>query len=315
MLTFPVAREFAGQRLDVFIQSRIPRLSRTRATAIVRACAFRVDGSRRRPGERVRAGEVVMLVRERFVEPDVPLEFGTLYEDDWVLAVDKPSGLPMHPTATYHRHTLTYLLRAQYGDHPPHIAHRLDRETSGVVLCGKTLAAERALKKAFERRALSKTYFALVRGEVGDDEGVIDVPIAQVTEGLHVMMEPKPAGDGLAARTHYRVAERRQGCTLLSLAPLTGRQHQLRVHLATLGHPILGDKLYGPLGSEPFMEFIETGMTDALRERAGHDRQALHAHAVEIEHPSGSGSFAVQSPMPPDMCALLASFDAVPDRG
>ena len=115
ILTFPVAPEHAGQRLDRFIQHRIPRLSRTRAQEVVRSCAYRADGTRRRPSERVRAGEHVVLVRPPFEEPHVPLYFDVVYEDEAVLAVDKPSGLPVHPSATYHKNTLTYLLRQRFG--------------------------------------------------------------------------------------------------------------------------------------------------------------------------------------------------------
>ncbi len=252
VLTFPVARELAGQRLDRFIQSRIPRLSRTRAQEIVRHCAYRSDGTLRRPSDRVREGEVVMLVRPPFREPETPQTFNVIYEDPHVLGVDKPAGLPMHPTATYHRNTLTHLLRVRYGDEPPHIAHRLDRETSGVVLCGRTLDAERALKKSFERRRVHKTYLAIVRGRMEQDEGVIDLPLERARQGLHVLMEVAPPEQGLNAVTRYRVLERRPDRSLVSLRPRTGRQHQLRVHLAALGHPIVGDKLYGPEGSAIF---------------------------------------------------------------
>ena len=305
LLTFPVAREHAGQRLDRFIQSRIPRLSRTRAQEIVKSCAYRPDGTRRRASERVRAGEIVMLVRPRFEEPDTPKTFGVVYEDDAVLALDKPSGLPMHPTATYHKNTLTYLLRERYGDSPPHIAHRLDRETSGLVLCGKTFDAERGLKKSFERRRVEKTYLAITRGEMPNDEGVVDAAMASAREGLHVLMELRPETDGgLPARTEYRVLARGYGHTLVELSPETGRQHQLRVHLAKLGHPIVGDKLYGPEGSQPFLDYIEEGMTDSLRARLGHDRQALHAFTVRLLHPITGSPLALRAKLAPDLAAL-----------
>jgi 23S rRNA pseudouridine1911/1915/1917 synthase len=303
VLDFPVSRQMAGTRLDRFIQHCIPRLSRSRAQEIIKACAYRADGKRRRPSDIVRAGEVVLLVRERFEEPVVPLDYEVLLDDGAVLAIAKPAGLPMHPTATYHRHTLSYLLREHYGDadFAPAIAHRLDRETSGVVLCGRTPEAERTLKMTFERHEVDKRYLAIVRGELADDEGRIDLPLAPVTEGLHVMMETRP--DGAEASTHYRVVERRGGHTLVGLEPGTGRQHQLRVHLAEIGHPIVGDKLYGPEGELPFMEYIETGMTPDLLGRLGMARQALHAHRVELTHPSTGEPFVVEAPMPADMQA------------
>lgn len=317
MLTFPVAREHAGQRLDRFIQSRIPRLSRTRAQEIVKACAYREDGTRRRASERVRAGEVVMLVRPRFQEPDVPRAFDVVYEDDAVLAVDKPAGLPVHPTATYHRNTLTALLRERYGAATPHIAHRLDRETSGLVVCGKTPSAERTLKQAFERRRVHKTYLAIVRGEMAEDAGRVDLPLASARQGLHVLMEVRPEDDGgLPARTAWRVRWRAGGHTLVELEPETGRQHQLRVHLAALGHPIVGDKLYGPEGSQPFLDYIEQGMTEALLERLGHDRQALHAHTLRVAHPETRAPLVLSAPLAPDLRALwqAATGQALPEE-
>ncbi len=316
VLTFPVAREHAGQRLDRFIQRQIPRLSRTRANEIVRACAYEADGRKRRPSERVRYGEVVLLVRPPLPEPETPRTFEVIYEDDDVFVVDKPAGLPMHPTATYHKNTLTYLLRERYGKNPPHICHRLDRETSGIVVCAKHRDAERTLKQAFENREVEKRYVAITRGALPADEGLVDAPLGRATTGLHVVMEVRPEGDGLPAVTRYRVTARRdapsdgsgddEGAsrTLVELEPETGRQHQLRVHLAHLGHPIVGDKLYGPHGVGAFIEYIDTGMTPDLRRRLGHDRHALHAQDLFVAHPRTGAPLALHAPMPADMVAL-----------
>jgi 23S rRNA pseudouridine1911/1915/1917 synthase len=195
VLTYKVPGELVGLRLDRFIQHRIPRLSRTRAQAIIRACAVHVDGKRRRPSDIVRSGETVYLVRERFQEPETPLEFGTVYQDEFVLVVDKPAGLPMHPSATYHKHTLSYLLKEHYeGQFVPRLAHRLDRETSGLVVCARTLESERRLKRAFALHGVQKTYLAIVRGEVPMDQGEMTQPMAPVREGLHVLMEIRDHG-------------------------------------------------------------------------------------------------------------------------
>jgi 23S rRNA pseudouridine1911/1915/1917 synthase len=157
---------------------------------------------------------------------------------------------------------------------------------------------------AFERRRVSKSYLAITTGRIADDDGRIEIPIARATEGLHILMETRPAGDAPPARTSYRVLERSERHTLVQLFPETGRQHQLRVHLAAIGHPIVGDKLYGPDGTEPFEEFIVTGMTDALRARLGHDRQALHALALRLPHPAGGAELCVDASMAPDLTAL-----------
>jgi 23S rRNA pseudouridine1911/1915/1917 synthase len=210
----------------------------------------------------------------------------------------------MHPTATYHKNTLSYLLKQRYeseNQRGPRIAHRLDRETSGVVLCGCTREDERTLKIAFENHLVDKTYLAVVCGRVEQDSGVIDLPMAAVEEGLHLLMEVRPPGEGLEACTDFRVRERREKHTLLELHPHTGRQHQLRVHLSAVGHPIVGDKLYGPDREGPFLQYIETGMTDELRERLGHERQALHAYEMIFEHPRKQQRMTVSSPLPPDL--------------
>ncbi len=293
------------------MQSRIPRLSRTRAQEIVRNCAYRADGSRRRPSERVRTGETVLLVRPQFEEPRVPLFFDVLYEDAAILAVDKPSGLPVHPSATYHKNTLTFLLRERFGKDAPQIAHRLDRETSGLLLCGRTADAERELKNAFEKRRVSKRYLAIVRGVIPQDEGRIELPIDQAKEGLHILMEVTPVGEGYPCATRFRVLARNDQATLVALAPESGRQHQLRVHLSALGFPIVGDKLYGPEGVQPFLEYIEAGMTDELCQRLGHHRQALHAYELTFEHPGTGDSVTLHAPLPDDLMALWgAPLDA-----
>ena len=304
VLTFAVAREHAGLRLDRFIQSRIPRLSRTRAQEIVKACAYRRDGTPRRPSERVQSGETVLLVRPPFEEPNVPLRFDVLYEDEAILSIDKPSGLPVHPSATYHKNTLTFLLRERFGPEAPRIAHRLDRETSGLLLCAKTLDVERKLKHAFEHRRVTKRYLAIVRGEIGPDAGTIDIPLDRAKEGLHVLMEACERERGYPAVTDFRVVARRSGATLVSLAPQTGRQHQLRVHLSVYGFPIVGDKLYGPEGVQPFLDYIESGMTDELVERLGHTRHALHAHRLTFPHPANGSLMTLDAPLPEDLRRL-----------
>jgi 23S rRNA pseudouridine1911/1915/1917 synthase len=313
ILRFRVPDELSGLRLDRFVQDRMPRLSRTRAQQIVRSSAYRADGERRRPSDIVRSGEVIFLVRDRFAEPDTPLHFGVLHEDDTVLLVDKPAGLPMHPTATYHKHTLSYLLRERYGadgGFTPRLAHRLDRETSGLVVCAKTLEAERMLKRAFERHQITKSYLAIVRGEIEHDRGEITLPLASVREGLHVLMEVR--ADGLSASTHYEVQARSAGHSLVSLFPRSGRQHQLRVHLAAIGHPIVGDKLYGPEREAPFLEYIETGMTETLALRLGHARQALHAHTLSFVHPGTGLRFEATAPMAADLADLWSGMSAAP---
>lgn len=303
ILSFPVAPEFAGMRLDLFIQSRIPRLSRTRAQRIVKSCGYREDGAKSRASDLVRTGETIYLVRPPFEEPGAPRELPVLYEDDVMLALDKPPGLPVHPSASYHRNTVSFILQEKYGyAAAPRIAHRLDRETSGLLLCAHGLAHERLLKGLFEGRRMQKSYLAIVRGELAVDSGTIDLPMARPEQGLHVLMQVRP--DGLPAVTEYRVHARIPGYSLLELFPHTGRQHQLRVHLSALGHPIVGDKLYGPEREAPFLETIETGLTPALIARLGHERHALHAHRLTFSHPVDGRTLTLEAPLAPDLRAL-----------
>ena len=295
-------------RLDRFVQLRIPRLSRTRAQDVVRSSAVREDGSRRRPSDIVRAGEHILLVRERFREPDVPTDFGVLYEDDVLLVVHKPAGLPIHRTASYHRNTLTYQLRERYGVDAPHVAHRLDRETSGVLVCVKRGSAERVVQHHFEQHRVQKRYLAIVRGHPPATTGTIRLPLAPAKQGLHLCMEV--SDDGAQCETQYRVRATRPGFSLVELRPRTGRQHQLRVHLSALGNPIVGDKLYGPEGTAPFLEIIEQGVTDELLSRLGHTRQALHAHGMVMPHPAHGGRLVLHAPLPPDLRSLWRQLGA-----
>ena len=303
VLTFRVPGELEGQRLDRFLEWRIPRLTRERAREVIVACALRDDGSRRDPWERVRADEVVTLVRERFCEPKAPREFGVLYEDAALTIVDKPAGLPVHPSATYRRNTLTNLLRERYGERAPHIAHRLDKETSGVIACAVPGPHDVRLKKQFEARSVDKVYLAIVRGVVLEDTRTIALPIRRATTGLHMCMETHSSG--AEALTELEVLERRADRTLVRLTPRTGRQHQLRVHLAAIGHPIFGDKLYGPGAQDLFLTVVEEGMTPKLRAALGHDRHALHAHRLAFDHPVTAARVSFESPLPADLVALL----------
>jgi 23S rRNA pseudouridine1911/1915/1917 synthase len=305
ILDFPVAGEFAGMRIDLFIQSRIPRLSRTRAQSIVKACGYREDGKKCRASDLVRAGETVYLVRPPFEEPGAERELPIVYEDEVIYAINKPPGLPVHPSASYHRNTVSYILQERFGyDAAPRITHRLDRETSGLLLCGKTPESERILKYAFETRKMHKTYLAIVRGELTSESGTIDMPMARPDTGLHVLMVARK--DGMPAVTDYRVRARGRGHSLLELSPRTGRQHQLRVHLSELGHPIVGDKLYGPEREAPFLETIDNGgkLTAALIERLGHPRHALHAFSLTLSHPVTKSPLTLTAKPSPDLVSL-----------
>ncbi len=270
---------------------------------VLKRAGFDSTGRPVKPNRLLAEGECIILFRPPPEEPDVPRHFGILFEDEWILAVDKPAGLPVHPTARYHRNTLTALLREKYGEDRPVLAHRIDSETSGVILCAKTRESERALKIMFADRLVGKRYLAIVRGVPEPAESRIEVPLGPDTAGpIRVKMAGDP--EGLPALTEYRVLREIGDAALVECRPRTGRQHQIRAHMAHIGHPIVGDKMYG---SDPtlFLEYIEQGLTEYIEDRAGAKRHYLHAAAVFLSHPMTRNDLQIESPLPEDMEAFL----------
>ncbi len=303
-LDFVVPREYAGWRADRFISNRIPRLSRTRVQKVLRRAGFDAEGRPVKPNRPLAEGECISIYRPPPEEPDAPRVFGVLFEDEWILAVDKPAGLPVHPTARYHRNTLTALLRERYGDDDrPILAHRIDSETSGVLLCAKTRESERALKMMFADRKISKRYLAVVRGVPSKPAARIEVPLGlDKASPIRVKMAFDP--EGLPALTEYRVLSEREDVSFLECRPRTGRQHQIRAHLAHIGHPIVGDKMYG-VSPSVFLEYIEQGMTSEIEQRVGARRHLLHAASISLTHPMTNDPLEVECPLPEDMSSHL----------
>jgi 23S rRNA pseudouridine1911/1915/1917 synthase len=303
-LCFKVYPMYDGWRLDRFVHARVPRLSRTRVQEMIRA-QERLGGRRLRPSARVRAGEEILLLRLRPEEPRVPRRVEILCDDGALAAVAKPSGLPVHSTARYFKNTLAALLRELFPGAEPAIAHRLDRETSGVVLVGLTREAAVSLKRAFRERLVEKRYLALVSGRP-PEAGVVELPLGpDVGSGIRIKMGVRP--DGLPSKTLYRTLETRGDVSLVEAVPLTGRQHQIRAHLAAVGHPVVGDKLYA--GDPALMlEFLETGWTPALEERLLLPRHALHASAVTFPHPSTGERTTVGCGLPEDLAVFWESL-------
>jgi 23S rRNA pseudouridine1911/1915/1917 synthase len=305
-IVFDIVKEFAGWRLDRFIAHRIPRLSRTRIQRIIKSCVFDETGQLLRPNRTLKCGEQIYLYKIPPDEPEVCRQFSVLYEDDWFLAVDKPPLLPVHPTARYYKNTLTALLDETYGDAAPRLVHRIDSETSGIVLCARTLEAERLAKAMFAARNVRKQYVAVVRGIVAPPSGRIEAPL---THNPHSFIKARMwCGDpeGLPSLTEYSTIARMHDRTFILLKPRTGRQHQLRVHLDHIGHPIIGDKLYGP-DETLFIDYMSDGLTPQIIERAGHRRQALHAATLEFTHPFTKEQLLIESPIPDDFRELFTS--------
>jgi 23S rRNA pseudouridine1911/1915/1917 synthase len=309
-----VPAEAAGQRLDVFVQAQLRRTSRTRAQRIVEKSAFDPQGRRLRSSDRVREGAIILLWREPFEPDEEQPPLPILYEDPHLLVVDKPPLVAVHPTARYHKHTVIARLRAERPGEFLTLVHRLDRETSGILLVARTPEADRAFKRLLEDRTLGrgpeqpfeKTYLAITRGVPTAER--IDLPLMLDEENsLRVKMRVAPPGEGLESLTGVTVTGTAAGYALVRCALHTGRQHQIRVHLAAVGCPVVGDKLYGP--DERLLARAADGQLSAedlaLLELPRH---ALHAHRYALGHPVTGSRLELTSPLPDDLTAFWASL-------
>jgi 23S rRNA pseudouridine1911/1915/1917 synthase len=304
---FEVEPNYEGWRLDRYLQQKISRLSRARIQQIIRE-SLRCDDRPLKPSSAVRAGMRFVLLKdvEDEIDPVLSGPVRVIHDDDAIVVLDKPAGMAVHPSARYFRHTITQWLSAHAlgtDGVRPDLAHRLDRETSGVLVCGRGVAATRALKFAFARRQIDKTYLALAHGLIERDAFTIDTPM-RLTEDVKVIMEVHP--DGLPSATDVRVLRRGRlrsdgsGVTLVECRPRTGRQHQIRVHLLDIGHPVLGDKIYSG-DVERFLRFCRGEQTDADRAALRLPRHALHAWKLTLPHPASGERVSYEAPLAPDL--------------
>jgi 23S rRNA pseudouridine1911/1915/1917 synthase len=285
-----------GERLDLFIARSLPELTRSRVRRLIGGGLVTVDD--RLPAKAGLALEIGRRVAVTLLPPEpselrpeaMPLRI--VYEDADLLVVDKPPGLAVHPAPGHATHTLVNALLAYRpelsgvgGEGRPGIVHRLDKDTSGLILVAKNDAAHAALARQLKQREVEKTYLALVRGRPDPPEGILDAPIAR-----HPVQRKKQAivQGGRASRTRYRVLRALDGYSLLEVQPETGRTHQIRVHLASIGHPVAGDALYGRGASPP-----------SLR------RQFLHAHRLVLRHPRTGDRLELEAPLAQDLAAVL----------
>jgi len=298
--------ECAGLRLDQALARLLPAYSRARIQSWIEAGGVAVDGKAAGARSRVWGGERVLVVpapdpRAAAHRPE-PIALDVVHEDAALLVIDKPAGLVVHPGSGNWAGTLLNALLA----HAPGVAgvpragivHRLDKDTSGLLVVAKTLAAQTDLVRQLQARTVQRVYLALARGNVTRG-GSVDAPI-----GRHPVQRTKMAvvAGGRDARTHYRVLEHLGSgaarATLLECRLDTGRTHQIRVHLASIGHPLVGDPVYGP----------QRGAATGLR----FGRQALHAARLAFVHPASGKEVAFESPLPADFARLLETLRGAP---
>jgi 23S rRNA pseudouridine1911/1915/1917 synthase len=302
-----VPPESAGMRLDVFVQSQLRNTSRTRARVIVENGAFSPSGRRLRASDRVRAEDRVVLWRAPFAEQDEARVPTVVYEDEHLLVVDKPAPMAVHPTARHHNSTVIKLLQAERPDQFLTLVHRIDRETSGLLLVAKSPDSERRFKRMLEDRTdFDKSYLAITWGLPAS--GVIDAPLEIDSENsLRVKMRIARPGQGVDAKTGIVVRDSRAGYALVECTLYTGRQHQIRLHLASIGAPIVGDKLYGP--DERLLARSADGLLDeADLARLELPRHALHAHRYRLEHAVSGQRLEIESPLAPDLARFWHSL-------
>ncbi len=290
-----VEREEHGERLDKVIPPRIENLSRAFAQRLIKDGAVTVDGRLSKPSYRVQAGEEI-LVRVPVEVPEpvrpeaIPLDI--IYEDDVLLAVNKSAGMVVHPALGHPDGTLVNAVLAHCpgiaevgGADRAGIVHRLDKDTSGVILVAKNDEMRKVLQRQFKRRQVVKTYLALVEDQVQPREGIVEAPIGRDKRQRKKMAVVR---SGRPARTMYRAVEYFPRHTLLEVRPHTGRTHQIRVHLAWLGYPVVGDGVYG-----------------RRRQALLQDRHFLHAARIRFAHPATGEEMVCEAPLPPALAAIL----------
>jgi 23S rRNA pseudouridine1911/1915/1917 synthase len=297
---FVVTGADAGGRLDTVLAGRAG-VSRAVAQRLIAADLVVVDGQAARKHHELRTGEEVVWRREPRRPPALLQElvpYSLVYEDAWLLVVDKPAGVVVHPAPGHEHGTLAQGLvdHGAAGGHElrPGIVHRLDKDTSGLLIVARGEEAYRQLVATMERRAITRVYLALVCGALPQDEGTVDAPI-----GRHVRDRKRMSlhtTSGRPAVTHFRVLGRAPGYTLLRVQLETGRTHQIRVHFASLGYPVAGDAQYG---RRPRPE--------------GLGRQFLHAAHLAFPHPQDGRQMSFSSPLPPELRVFLEGLRLPPD--
>jgi 23S rRNA pseudouridine1911/1915/1917 synthase len=304
-LALTVEADAAGQRLDRWLAARVTDVSRARVQELIEGGHVRVDGVARKRAHRLHEGARVDIeVPPRLLDelrPE-PIALTIVHEDEDVLVVDKPAGMVVHPGAGHRDATLAAAALAHApaiarvgGERRPGIVHRLDKDTSGLLVIAKTLRAYESLTRQLAERTAKRRYLAIVHGHVRGERGTIDAPIGRDPRHRQRMAVLTP-GRGKRAITRWVVAERFRDFTVLDVGLETGRTHQIRVHMASLGHPIVGDRVYGPKASPPIP-------LDGL---------ALHARALSFVHPATQAVKEFTASIPDRLERLLSHLRNMP---
>ena len=332
--TITVPERAAGQRLDLFLASELEGVSRSRVQMLMDQGDVLVNGEREKASMKLRGGEQIAITGEPRPEPlkaiaeDIPLD--VVYEDADLAVVNKPAGMMVHAGSGQNedarsKGTLVNALLHRFkklsstgGDLRPGIVHRLDKDTSGLIVVAKNDRAHAALGEMFSSRQIKKTYIALVQGNVERAKGTINASVGR-DPVRRTRMTTQPNENARSAVSHYEVVKRfanRFGkFTLVRVRIETGRTHQIRVHMASIGHPVVGDTLYGGAGQLTDQVAAQAAQSKAARRKADPERlrlgrNFLHAAKLEFPHPKTGKLVQLEAPLPPDLESFLASLEA-----
>lgn len=312
-----VAAEYADTRLDWYLAQQFPAYSRVFLRRVINAAAVLVDGKREKASHHLKAGQTVSLTL-----PELPREgpqpeniaLDILFEDEHLAAVNKPPGMVVHPAKGHWSGTLTAALAYHFstlsqvgGPTRPGVVHRLDRDTSGVIVVAKNDLAHIHLARQFENRTVEKEYTAIVMGTPDRDRDRIDAPIGQHPTQREKMAIRSLAGTGRPAQSFYEVIERFRGFAMVRVVPKTGRTHQIRIHLASIGCAVMCDRQYG--GRSRLMLGEITGRPEDA-ETLLLERQALHARCIEFTHPTTEERIVVEAPLAADLAHVVEELRA-----
>jgi 23S rRNA pseudouridine1911/1915/1917 synthase len=307
-----------GERLDKALGFFLTWRSRTSIQGLIEQGLVEHRGGAARAGAKVQAGDLVRVRIPKRPEP-LPVEappgdekITILHEDRQLIVLDKPAGLAVHPAGRRVEGTLIHWLHRRYRrpgdpahDVVPRLLHRIDRETSGVVCASLDEDFHGKVGRLFEDRFVQKTYLAVVHGAPPQEEGIVDLGIGEATgSAIHLKMEARRDGSGWPALTRYRVVRKNARYALVELAPKTGRQHQIRVHMHALGCPLVGDKVYG-VPESVFFEHLRNAISAESKELLVLPRHALHAHKIAFQNPLSGAALEFAAPLPGDLAELL----------